>query len=48
MDRLHKDMEETEESFKKFELDDTKLKNEMKNVNVKRKKFASQVKSPSN
>ena len=36
-------MEETDEQFKKFELDDTKLKNEMKNVNVKRKKFAAQV-----
>ena len=36
-------MEETDELFKKFELDDTKLKNEMKNINMKRKKFASQV-----
>ena len=38
-------MEETDELFKKFELDDTKLKNEMKNINMKRKKFASQVKT---
>ena len=38
-------MEETDELFKKCELDDTKMKNEMKNINMKRKKFASQVKN---
>ena len=37
-------MDETEEKFKKFELDDAKLINEMKIQNAKRKKFTAQVK----
>ena len=38
-------MDETEEKFKKFELDDAKLINEMKIQNAKRKKFTAQVKN---
>ena len=37
-------MDETEEKFKKFELDDAKLINEMKIQNAKRKKFTAQLK----
>ena len=42
---LLQDMDETEEKFKKFELDDAKLINEMKIQNAKRKKFTAQVKN---
>ena len=44
MERLTKDFDETQENFKKFELEDTKLREEMKNMNVKRKKLANQSK----
>ena len=44
MDRLLKDFEDTQENFKKFELEDTKLREEMKNMNAKRKKLANQSK----
>ena len=44
MTRLLKDTEETQENFKKFELEDTKLREEMKNMNVKRKKLTTQSK----
>ena len=37
------DMEKLDEQFKNYELEDAKSKNEMKNVNTKRKKFAAQV-----
>ena len=44
MGKLSKELEETEESFKNFELEDTKLRDEMKNLNAKRKKVANLAK----
>jgi structural maintenance of chromosome 4 len=44
MMRLQNDLEETREGFRKFELEDTQLIEEMKIVNVKRKKLITNSK----
>ena len=44
MERLQKDTIETQENFSKFELEDAKIREEMKNMNAKRKKLIGQSK----
>ena len=44
MERLRKDTLETQENFSKFELEDATIREEMKNMNAKRKKLIGQSK----